>query len=61
MIEEFVVPADEGGNAIGSASKTTTHHAQTPLHLAFSCYVFDRAGRLLMTQRAHDHLMFPSV
>lgn len=61
MIEELVVLVDEAGNAIGSAPKTTTHHAKTPLHLAFSCYVFDRAGRLLLTQRAHDKPTFPGV
>jgi isopentenyl-diphosphate Delta-isomerase len=61
MIEELVVLVDEAGNAIGTAPKTTTHHARTPLHLAFSCYVFDRAGRLLLTQRAHDKPTFPGV
>lgn len=61
MIAERVVLVDEAGNAIGSAPKATTHHAQTPLHLAFSCYVFDRAGRLLLTQRAHDKPTFPGV
>lgn len=61
MIEELVVLVDEDGNAIGSAPKATTHHAKTPLHLAFSCYVFDRAGRLLLTQRAHDKPTFPGV
>jgi isopentenyl-diphosphate Delta-isomerase len=61
MIEELVVLVDEDGNAIGAAPKTTTHHAKTPLHLAFSCYVFDRAGRLLLTQRAHDKPTFPGV
>jgi isopentenyl-diphosphate Delta-isomerase len=58
---EFVILVDEAGNSIGSAPKATVHHAQTPLHLAFSCYVFDRAGRLLMTQRAHDKPTFPGV
>ncbi len=61
MTTELVILVDEAGNAIGSAPKATTHHAQTPLHLAFSCYVFDRAGRLLMTQRAHDKPTFPGV
>ncbi|HSJ21664.1 MAG TPA: isopentenyl-diphosphate Delta-isomerase [Nocardioidaceae bacterium] len=61
MIEELVVLVDEAGNAIGTAPKTTTHHARTPLHLAFSCYVFDQAGRLLLTQRAHDKPTFPGV
>jgi isopentenyl-diphosphate Delta-isomerase len=61
MIEELVVLVDEDGNAIGAAPKTTTHHARTPLHLAFSCYVFDGAGRLLVTQRAHDKPTFPGV
>jgi isopentenyl-diphosphate delta-isomerase len=58
---ELVILVDEAGNAIGSAPKATTHHAQTPLHLAFSCYVFDRAGRLLITQRALDKPTFPGV
>ena len=61
MNAELVVLVDEAGNAIGSAPKATVHHAQTPLHMAFSCYVFDRAGRLLMTQRAHDKPTFPGV
>jgi len=61
MTTELIILVDEAGNAIGSAPKATTHHAQTPLHLAFSCYVFDRAGRVLMTQRAHDKPTFPGV
>ena len=52
---------DETGHAIGSAPKLTIHHAETPLHLAFSCYVFDPAGRLLVTQRALGKATFPGV
>jgi isopentenyl-diphosphate Delta-isomerase len=61
MTDEHVVLLDEAGNAIGSAPKATTHHTRTPLHLAFSCYVFDPDGRLLLTQRAHHKPTFPSV
>lgn len=61
MTTELIVLVDEAGNATGSAPKAATHHERTPLHLAFSCYVFDAAGRLLVTQRAHDKATFPGV
>ncbi len=56
-----VVLLDEDGHAIGTAPRATTHHAATPLHLAFSCYVFDAEGRLLLTRRALDKPTFPGV
>lgn len=58
---EQVVLVDEDGTPIGVADKATVHGANTPRHLAFSCYGFDRDGRLLVTRRADDKATFPSV
>ena len=58
---ELVVLLDEDGRAIGTAPKLEAHHAGTPLHLAFSCYVFDAEGRLLVTRRALGKPTWPGV
>ncbi|GGR65484.1 isopentenyl-diphosphate delta-isomerase [Nocardioides luteus] len=58
---ELVVLLDEGGRAVGTADKAGVHHAATPLHLAFSCYLFDDAGNVLVTQRALHKRTFPGV
>jgi isopentenyl-diphosphate Delta-isomerase len=58
---ESVVLLDEAGNAVGTADKTAVHHDLTPLHLAFSCYLFNEAGQFLLTRRAESKQTFPGV
>ncbi len=58
---ESVVLLDEAGYASGTAAKAAVHHAETPLHLAFSCYLFNEAGQFLLTRRATSKLTWPGV
>jgi isopentenyl-diphosphate delta-isomerase len=60
-VREEVVLLDEQGRPVGTADKATVHGARTPRHLAFSCYGFDAAGRVLVTRRAAGKRAFPLV
>ena len=59
--DDLVVLLDEAGRPVGQAEREQIHGADTPLHLAFSCYLFDEAGRLLLTRRALTKRSWPGV
>jgi isopentenyl-diphosphate delta-isomerase type 1 len=61
LIEDKVVLLDEDGRAIGDQDRGAVHHEQTPLHLAFSLYLFNDAGDVLFTRRALDKATRPGV
>ncbi|TAM70427.1 MAG: isopentenyl-diphosphate Delta-isomerase [Microbacteriaceae bacterium] len=58
---EQVVLLAEDGTPIGVADKATVHDTNTPLHLAFSCHVYDGEGRILVTQRALSKRTWPGI
>lgn len=51
-VEEQVVLLDEDFREIGTLAKAEAHTGDTPLHLAFSLFLFDSKGRLLVQRRA---------
>lgn len=59
--DEMVVLVNEKGEPIGEANKLATHHSDTPLHLAFSCYVFNSSKQLLITKRFEGKKVWPGV
>ena len=60
-MDELVVLCTEDGEPTGTASKLEVHSTTTPLHLAFSAWLFDGAGNLLLTRRALTKLTWPGV
>jgi isopentenyl-diphosphate delta-isomerase len=58
---EQVILVDEENNQIGVADKETVHTKNTPLHRAFSLFLFNGKKQLLITKRASDKKTFPGV
>ncbi|TDD94371.1 isopentenyl-diphosphate Delta-isomerase [Actinomadura rubrisoli] len=61
MVVEEIVLLNAEDEAVGTAPKAASHHRDTPYHLAFSCYLADTEGRILITQRALGKRTFPGV
>jgi len=61
MMAEAVLQVDENDVVVGPMSKADSHFQSGSLHRAFSVLLFNSEGRLLLQQRAHDKITFPSV
>ncbi|HDR2161793.1 TPA: isopentenyl-diphosphate Delta-isomerase [Enterobacter cancerogenus] len=60
-IQEHVILVSNEGNAIGTQEKYAAHTTNTPLHLAFSSWLFNDNGECLVTRRALSKKAWPGV
>jgi isopentenyl-diphosphate Delta-isomerase len=61
VASELVVLLDSDGRPAGTMPKASVHGPDTPLHLAFSVYLFDSGGSFLATRRALGKRTWPGV
>ncbi len=59
--DEQVLLLDDNLRIIGTEAKSRVHTNHTPLHLAFSSYVFNQRNELLLTRRALGKKAWPGV
>lgn len=62
MAEELVVLVNEKNKQIGTMPKAEVHGAETPLHRAFSAFIFRQSdGKCLLQQRSRKKKTWPLV
>lgn len=61
LMAEEVILVDHNDNVTGKMSKKDSHLGSNdlPLHRAFSLFLFDSAGRMLLQRRAGEKVTFP--
>lgn len=56
---EQLITVNREGRALGTISKAAAHEQPGVLHQAFSIFLFDRSGHVLLQQRAKDKPLWP--
>ena len=59
MSDEFVILVDENDNPIGTEEKVKCHLPNGKLHRAFTALLFDNEGKLILTRRAKEKMLWP--
>lgn len=59
MPEEYVILVDQNDNPIGTEEKVKCHLPNGKLHRAFTALLFDNNGRLVITRRAQEKMLWP--
>jgi isopentenyl-diphosphate Delta-isomerase len=60
-MDEQVVLVDERDQELGVANKAEVHGKRTPLHRAFSVFLFNTEGQVLAQQRAKSKKTWPGI
>ncbi|MBI2613729.1 MAG: isopentenyl-diphosphate Delta-isomerase [Candidatus Levybacteria bacterium] len=58
---DHIVLVDKNNNVLGVAPKLESHNKNTPLHRAFSLFLFNSKGELLLQQRSKNKKTWPLV
>ena len=61
MDNEYVVLVTDKNEPIGTMPKLAAHNSDTPLHRAFSLFLFNTKGELLLQQRSDGKKTWPGV
>lgn len=59
--DDMLVYVDEAGTPIATEAKPLVHNSNTKLHLAFSIFLFNSRGELLLQQRSLSKKTWPGV
>jgi isopentenyl-diphosphate delta-isomerase len=59
-MEEYVILVDENDNPIGKEEKVKCHLPNGKLHRAFTALIFNNEGKLLLTKRSEDKMLWPN-
>jgi isopentenyl-diphosphate delta-isomerase len=59
MGKEYLVLVDKNDNPIGSEEKVKCHLPNGKLHRAFTALLFDKNGRLVLTRRSKEKMLWP--
>jgi len=59
--DDYVVLVNKQNKVLGTAPKLASHNQNTPLHRAFSLFLFNLKGELLLQQRSSKKKTWPLV
>ena len=56
-MDEFVILVDVNDNPIGKEEKVKCHLPNGKLHRAFTALIYNKDGKLLLTQRSNSKML----